>query len=293
MKNCLLTPIASILALAAASSFGAAYDYNFTTTLPTNVDWFDVGWEAKETTQSRDRYYVNIINADAANIYIDKGMNADIADSACMYTQGDTRIVIGSPDDTKTTEMHFIHTGGDSFLEVTGRSSIVVRQNGILTLDANRSLRNWSTSNELPSDFIHVLVDGGTFNGNIYTQTPANAGFFNIVFRNGGTLNRNTEVNPLNMNGKSTMTFDNATYNVWNATNTTNNGWGNHVMNAQADNQDYRISVTLKNGAVWNGAGDVEGGAVTYWDFSEDITSAYNSNQKSADLTLQVRRATP
>ncbi|MBR4597575.1 MAG: hypothetical protein IKO42_04160 [Opitutales bacterium] len=289
MKKQILTSLSSLILFAAMPAFGQAYDFTFATTAETNIDFDNIGWDYKETTQSRDRYYINIINDTAANVYVRGGATSILDDNACMYLQGDTRLVIGDTDGTDISTMHFVSNGGDSFLEVTGKSSVVVNKNGVLSFDANRSLRNWSTSADLPSDFIHLLVDGGTFNGNIYTQNPGNAGFFNIVFRNGATLNRVNEANPLGLQGKTTFIFDNSTYNVWNVVAPQNNGFGNHSMNTGADNQDYRQTVTVTNGSIWNGAGVVANSEVTYYDFSTDITS---SGMSGADFTLQLGRAT-
>ena len=284
MKNYLFL----LSALAAMPAFGQIYDYNFSTSLPTDIDWDDIGWTATETTQNRDRYYVNINNAESANVYVRGGATVNIADNASMYLQNDTRLIIGDAEGSTVSTMHFIADGSkDTFLEITGRSSVLVNKNGVLSIDANRPIRWWNASNTLPDDFESFVVDGGTVNGNFNTNN--NPGPVNIIFKNGATLNRNTEANPLQLQGKSTFTFDNSTYNVWNVNATQNNGFGNHSMNTAADNHDYRETVTLTNGSIWNGAGVVADNAVTYYDFSSDITS---SGMSGADLTLQLGRAT-
>ncbi|MBO7521869.1 MAG: hypothetical protein J6T16_06485, partial [Opitutales bacterium] len=287
MKKQIITSVFSLIALAAMPAFGQIYDYNFATSAATDVDWDDILWNATETTQPRDRYFVNINNSTSANVYVRGGATANLADNASMYLQNDTRLIIGDTEGDKISTMRFIADGTkDTFLEITGRSSVLVNKNGVLTMDANRPIRWWNASTQMPDDFVAFMVDGGTVNGSINPGVNANNnGKVNVVFKNGATLNRNTEINPLGMNAKSSFTFDNSTYNVWNALNTQNNGFGNHVMNTGAYNQDIQQTVTITNGAVWNGAGVVENSAVTYYDFSEDITS---SGMSGADLTLQV-----
>ncbi|MBO7521370.1 MAG: hypothetical protein J6T16_03925, partial [Opitutales bacterium] len=294
MKKQIVTSILSLIALSAMPAFGDAYYYRFETNSATNVDWDNILWDATANTENRDRYYVNINNAESANVYVRGGATANLANSASVYLQNDTRLIIGDADGDQISTMHFITDGTkDTFLEITGRSSVLVNKNGVLTMDANRPIRWWSPANTLPDDFESFVADGGTVNGNITMGTSQGLGPVNVIFKNGATLNRNTEANPLSMAGRATLTFDNSTYNVWNVNspNNQNNRFGNHLMNTGADNHDYRETVTLTNGTVWNGAGvvDLENESVTYYDFSEDITA---SGMSGADLTLQLGRAT-
>lgn len=299
MKKLILTSLSTLVAFAAIPSFAQIYDWKFETSEPTDINWSDIEWTKTENTKEpRDRFYLNLNNSTSSTVKIVGGETVNMLEDASMYLENDTKLVIGDTEGDQISTLHFVATGSkDTFLEITGRSSVVVNKNGVLTMDANRPIRWWSPSNTVADDFVAFLVDGGTVNGSVNVGTVQNnVGKVNAVFQNGATLNRNTEVNPLGMNGKGTLTFDNSTYNVWNINNLgTNNGWGNHVMNTGADNQDYQNSVVITNGSVWNGAGvltlggDGKATGVTYYDFSSDIT---NSGMSGADLTLQVGRAT-
>lgn len=142
MKKQIVTSILSLIALSAMPVFGQIYDYTFSTSAATDVDWDDILWDAKETTQTRDRYYVNINNAESANVYVRGGATANLANSASVYLQNDTRLIIGDADGDQISTMHFITDGTkDTFLEITGRSSVLVNKNGVLTMDANRPIR--------------------------------------------------------------------------------------------------------------------------------------------------------
>ena len=298
MKKLTLTSLYTLIALSAVPAFAQIYDWKFETSDPTDINWSDIKWAKTETTQNRDRFYLNINNSTSSTVKIVGGETIELPEDASMYLQNDAKLVIGDAEGDQISTLHFVATGSkDTFMEITGRSSVVVNKNGVLTLDANRNIRWWASSNTVSDDFVAFLVDGGTVNGNINVGTTAsNAGRTNAVFQNGATLNRNTEVNPLSMQSKGSLTFDNSTYNVWNINNLgSNNGWGNHVMNTAQDNHDYQNSVLITNGSVWNGAGvltlgdDNKATGVTYYDFSSDIT---NSGTTGSDLTLQVGRAT-
>lgn len=298
MKKLTLTSLSTLVAFAAIPSFAQVYDWKFESSDPTDINWSDIEWTKTETAESRDRFYLNVNNSASSTVKIVGGETVEMPEDASMYLQNDTKLVIGDAEGTDISTLHFVATGTkDTFLEITGRSSVVVNKNGVLTMDYTRPIRWWAPSNAVSDDFVAFLADGGTVNGNIQIGSNGNNfGKVNVVFQNGATLNRGTEVNPLGMQGKATITFDNSTYNVWNINNlATNNGWGNHSMNTGQDNQDYQNSVVITNGSVWNGAGvltlDADGKAtgVAYYDFSSDIT---NSGTTGADLTLQVGRAT-
>lgn len=298
MKKLTLTSLSTLVAFAAIPSFAQVYDWQFQSSDPTDINWSDIEWTKTETTQPRDRFYLNVNNSTSSTVKIVGGETVEMPEDASMYLQNDTKLVIGDTEGTDISTLHFVATGAkDTFLEITGRSSVVVNKNGVLTMDSNRPIRWWAPSNSVSDDFVAFLVDGGTVNGSVNAGANGNNfGKVNVVFQNGATLNRNTEVNPMGMQGKATLTFDNSIYNVWNINNlATNNGWGNHVMNTGQDNQDYQNSVVITNGSVWNGAGvltldgDNKATGVSYYDFSSDITS---SGMTGADLTLQVGRAT-
>lgn len=299
MKRHTLPLLAHLCALAAlAPAYAQIYDWKFETSDPTDVNWSDIVWNKTETTEVRDRFYIDINNSTSSTVKIAGGETVEMPTDASLYLKNYAKLVIGDAEGSDISTLHFVATGSkDTFLEITGSSSIVVNKNGVLTMDANRPIRWWSPSNTVAADFVAFMVDGGTVNGNISIgANGSNFGNVNVVFKNGATLNRNTEVNPLGMNGLGTLTFDNSTYNVWNINNlSTNNGWGNHSMNTSQDNQNYQNSVTITNGAVWNGAGvlvldgDSNVTGVDYYDFSSDIT---NSGMSGVDLTLQVGRAT-
>lgn len=288
------TPITILIVLAALSASGQIYDWKYETSEATDINWSDIVWNKTETTQTRDRYYLNINNQESATVNVKGGANVTLTDDASIYVNNYSKLVIGDTDGTQTSTFTITSpTDKDTFMEITGHAGVVVNKNGVLNVEGRRQIRFWDVANDLPDDYIHFLVDGGTVNGNINVGISAtNVGTTNLVFRNNATLNRNTEVNPLSTNGKGTLTFDNSTYNVWNKLDGTNNGWGNHVMNTGSDNQDYRTQITITNASIWNGAGVVSGSGddktVTYYDFSSDITNSYTA----ADLTLGVGRAT-
>ncbi|MBO6101969.1 MAG: hypothetical protein J6P03_01805 [Opitutales bacterium] len=266
----------------------AAYDYQINTTSPIDYNWNDIVWTSEtETTQNRDRYYFDINNTESSAIRIQNGETI-VLDSAAMYVRQYTNLLIGGDDDTKTSTLHITDTGKDTFIEQCNRSQIVVNKNGVLQLDGNKGIRFWTPqSTASDPDKVHILVDGGTVIAGGFGSNGGGSEQGKVLFRNGATLQRNIEANPLNFQNNTSFVFDNSTYNVWNKDASQNNGFGNHVINTAANNQNMHIDVVFDNGSVVNGLGVVNEGktAVEYYNFVDPIPT---SGLSGADLTLQI-----
>lgn len=281
-----------ILSALACGHAYAAYDYQINTTSPIDYNWNDIVWTSeKETTEARDRYYFDINNTESANIRIQNGETI-VLDSATIYVRGYTNLLIGGDDDTKTSTLRITDTGKDTFIEQCNRSQIVVNKNGVLQIDGNKGIRFWTPqSTASDPDKVHILVDGGTvITGGISSNGGGNDQG-KILFRNGATLQRNIQENPMGLNNNESLVFDNSTYNVWNKDSSQNNGFGNHVINIGANNNNMHIDYVFDNGSIVNGLGVVNEGktAVEYYNFVDPIpTSGFNG----ADLTLQVSTMT-
>ena len=269
-----------------------AADRNVNQALTGDTDWNDLSWTegdpatastAPSASQSAE---VKVSNTDY-DITVAGGKNHSVG----SVKFGDkANIVVG---DTSGTAASFTSNGT---LELSDSSTMVIKSNGTLNISGSNKMQFYSYSHSDP-DKLALLVDGGVVNGNIQVGSTSGSaiGVTNILFKNGATLNRNTEVNPLKMQGRSNLTFDASTYNVFNAdqNGVGSGGFGNHSFNIDptgGSGYDTQTSVVFDNGSVLNGAGIISGSTIADYDFSSPI---YNVAGISAvDLTLQVKSLT-
>ncbi len=287
--------ISSLLFLFVGAAFAQQhYQYQYDTSEKTTIEYKDIDWTSeKEIGDNRDKVYLTLRNEEESTVTISGGNNITFEDGASLYITNNTNLVIGDADGNTKTELKFTNAGKDTFLEMTQNSSILVQKNGVLTFEGGVSQRYWNPqTGGVDKDFF--VVDGGTVNGNINIGTTSgNAGFVNTVFKNGATLNRTGNVNPLGISGKAKLTFDNSTYNVWSADySTQNGGWGNHIINTAPDNHNFYGTYTFTNGSVINGAGYLKDGKMTYFDFSGDMVrqNADGTTISGVGLSLQPGR---
>ena len=267
--------------LLSAGGLAVAADKNVNQELTANTDWADLEWDGGGTMPTAEQSADVTISNTGYDVTISGGEEYAAKNFRLL---SNTRLVIGGAGDAAS-----LTVSGQSELQST--ASIVVKSNGSLVMTGSTKLQFYNY-NDMSDDGIALLVDGGKVYGTVQTGSNYGSGTARVVFRNGATLTRNNEVNPNGMAGRSELTFDASTYNVYNDWDT-NKGWGNHSFNIGTDNTDTSVATQMKvvfdNKSVLNGAGIVDEGTSTvqYYNFSDPITT---SGISAVDLTLQIGR---
>ncbi len=275
-------PLIFALAAFSANVFADATYYEYKTANATDIDWSQIVWSTTETkpTENRDKYTIDLTNSTTSNIHVRNG--AAITLTGALYTKSNAHIIIG--DDSKSASSLTISeaSGKDVFVEVTGLSSITVKEGATFKLESGYHLRYWSVDGGTDGKRVSFLVDGGTFIGGLTAgYTNANPGVANIEFINGASF-KSTSANTLNANGIANILFDASTLETYNSYDSTaSTGWrGNAIYFtnnlATTSTDKVQVNLTFDNGSYLNAGGSSTG---TYYDFAVgDMTTLTNGS---------------